>query len=618
MEIETISGSSKEFLVDSKLDHNSTLDVPVLRTDYGQRQRWRSPRWIVQVVDHWHPERYSVRIKMLTLIVLAVVIMVVNDQIYLLVQKESRTRTQAFNDLVSVSEDALEVGAQDIQSALQRITNIVGNLFGTIANMLLSGVIGLAFMQIFWRRMRNKVHTLAEINSAMSCSSHPFGVGSLKSWKSMFWLSAIPALAIANTQIILFASGSIHAQPTSFNHTCGVFTVNLTNANLVGPGAVTSLSNASAAQQQHQQTFNFSNAKAQVQSYVTQVIVLDEPIPPYVDVENLDSYNVTFDAPALRCEDDSGANLTSILPLPDPSQTNASIPIWTTVYNPNSGSASPNLTFTTATRNLASSDDGVIVPDEANQQIVLCTFFNASYFVKVKSGNDGYNAHVEHNETAPLTIGGSSTDGIAYNNFLAIADTFAKTLNGSASFDPVTFDFTPDSPIIVFSFFGEEEPDVPWSLGSNVKLTKAIPKLMDFVVVGLLSNLLNSGTATSSDRSSSSSSQPKNTALLSRVGRECVIDGIAFQYDRSRLILSYCGGILYTSLIALASVLAIKANGAEESMDFSRIVKAVVNNHLLVHKDRLDDNETMLLADDGGFQIKVIETPHDPTRREEV
>ncbi|KLO05590.1 hypothetical protein SCHPADRAFT_946779 [Schizopora paradoxa] len=608
----------EEFLVETKLDRSSTLDLPVHRAVYEQRQQWRSPQWIVRVVEH--PDRYSVRIKMLTLIVLAVLVMVANDQIYVLIERLSRG--QLFKDLVNKSEDILD--PQDIQSVLQKVSNIVGNLFGTIANMLLSGVIGLAFMQIFWRRMRNKVHTLAEINSAMSCSDHPFGVGSLKSWKSMFWLSAIPALGIANTQIILFASGSIHAQQTTFNQTCDVFTVNLTNANLVGPGAVTTLSNA--AQQQPQQTFNFSNAKAQVQSFVTQVIVLDDPISPYIIVDNLESYHVTFNAPALQCEDSSGANLTSLLPLPDPSQTNASIPIWTTVYDPNSGTPSSNLTFTTATRNLVLAPDGTtIVPDESQQQIVQCTFFNATYVVEVKLEDDGYEADVKHNKTvfnAPLTVGGSSTDAIAYNNFLAIADTFAKTLSGSASFNPVSLDFTPDSPIIVFSFFGEEEPDVPWSLGSDDELTEAIPELMDFVVVSLLSNLLNTGTSSNSDRtssdSSSSSSKPKNTALLSKIKTDCTIDGITFQYDRARLLLSYCGGILYTSLIALAGFLAIKSNGAEESMDFSRIVKAVVNHHLLAHKDRLDNDETMLQAHDGGFHVKVIETPKDTVRVEQV
>lgn len=555
---------------------------------------------------------YTIRIKMFTLVTLAALVMVINDRIYTFFEDSSHKGL--FRDIVDGAVFAFS--QDDTQSFLQRTSAIVGNLLATIASMMLTAVLGMAFMQIFWKRMRARVHTIAEINSAMSCNDHPFGIGSLKSWKSMFWLSAIPALGIANTQIILFASGSIHADSTPFLDSCDVLTVNLTNAILVGSGAVTTNLNTNSAQQQ--QAFNFSNAKAQVQGFVTQVIILDSVIPPFMITSDVDSYNVTFDAPALQCEDVSGTNISQVLPLPDPSQPDATIPIWNTNYSvPDTPSS--NISFVTATRNLALASDGVtVVPDESQQQIVQCIFFNATFFVKVQLGDTGYDAFVKHNETvfnAPLTVGNSTADVVAHNNFLAIADTFAKLLNGSAAFDPVASDFTPQSPIIVFSLFGEEEPGVPWSLGSNddpdSELTRALPELMDFVSVSLLSNFLNTGSGTSK---SSSSKTKTNTALLSIVTRDCTLDSISFQYDRTRLYLSYSGGILYTTLVALAGVLAIRVNGAEESMDFSRILKSVVNEHLLEHKERLIDDETTLLADDKGFWVKVLETAHDGHR----
>jgi len=465
---------------------------------------------------------------------------------------------------------------------------------------MLSAVVGMAFIQIFWKRMRSRVHTIAEIDSAMNCAAHPFSPSARKSWTSMFWLSAIPALGFANMQIVLFASGSIQAEQALVADNCTVFTVDLSNSSLVGTGAVTT--NSSSIQQQ--QNFNFTNPKAQVQGFVTQVIMFDEVLPPYIVSIDVDSYNVTFNAPALKCFDFSGViNASDILPLPSSSQ-NATIPIWNTMYSVPTTPAS-NLTFITATRNLALASDGeTVVPDETQQQIVQCVFYNTTYNVTVKLGQSGFDAFVRHNETvfnAPLTVGSPSDDSVASNNFLTIANTFANTLNGTAAFDPVSSDFTPGSPIIVFSLFGEQEAGVPWSLGPDADLSKSMQELMDFVSVSLLSNFLNtgSGTSKSSSSSSSSSKSKQNMPLLSEITAPCQIEVVAFQYDRLRLLLSYGAGIFYSSLCALAGFLAIKANGVEESMDLSRLLKAMVNKHLLDHQERLNDDETLLRAGEG-------------------
>ncbi len=504
---------------------------------------------------------------MFVLLVLGAAFMVAHDRFYVALRKHSLSADLDKDDL-------------------QKAANIVGNVFAYSANFLLSAAIGLVFMQVFWMRMRSKEHTIAEIDAAMSSRTSPFGLGSLRAWRSMFLLTLIPALGVANVQIILLASGSMRVAFATTPSECRMLTVNLTNANLgvVAPdaGGV---------------NLTYQNPEAQVKGYVTQIVMFNDAlIPRILDSDfNVQSYPLRFDAPGLNCTDvTSSVNSSQLLPS---SSLNNPIPVWNTVYH--LGVAGSSLSFTTASRDLKLASDGeTIIPDD-DEQTVQCVFYNVTYDVLVNSTDSEFGdfESVVLNKTlnAPLIVG--STTGLVNGelNFDALADTFGRTLNGTAAYDPNIFDFTPDSPIIVYSPFGEAAAGIPWSL-AEADMTIAIPALMDAVSLSLLSDILNTD---------------PDSKPLSKTRGPCSVQVLAFEYDRTRLLVTYGVGILCTAVCIAVGCYAIRRNGFEESMDFSRILKSVVHPGLYEHKDNLQYDKTLLQADKGEageFGIKIIQS----------
>lgn len=122
----------------------------------------------------------------------------------------------------------------------------------------------------------------------------------------------------------------------------------------------------------------------------------------------------------------------------------------------------------------------------------------------------------------------------------------------------------------------------------------AIAALMDAVNLSLLGDFMN----TASD------SKP-----LSTVRGPCSVLVLAFSYNRARLLLSYGAGLLCTAICIAIGCYAIRANGFEENMDLSRILKSVVHPGLYTHKEDLEYDTTLLQADKGKageFEIKLV------------
>ncbi len=114
----------------------------------------------------------------------------------------------------------------------------------------------------------------------------------------------------------------------------------------------------------------------------------------------------------------------------------------------------------------------------------------------------------------------------------------------------------------------------------GVDRSVAIQNLMDVVSVSLLSNIVNADTSTSP---------------LSRIQGDCSVQVLAFSYDRFRLLLSYGLGLLYTAICIAIGFYAIRVNGFEETLDFSRILKSVVHPGLFEHKDNLQYHQPVCM-----------------------
>ncbi|KLO14740.1 hypothetical protein SCHPADRAFT_939289 [Schizopora paradoxa] len=504
----------------------------------------------------------STRISMVVLLLLSGLLMGLHDFLYVYLRKHSLN-----SDIGFLKDD------------MQDTASHVGNLFAGIANLLLGAAIGMVFVQVFWMRVRSKAHTLAEIDSAMNLRSNPFA---FRAWRSMFLLALIPLLTLSNVHIIVFGSSSMKIDFASVPSECRVLTVNLTNADF---GVV--------SQDTTDSSLTYSNPQASIRGYVTQVIMFNEALEPLVfeSESDIQSYALQFNAPSLKCTDiTSSVNSSQILPSPT---TNGPIPVWNTIYE--LGAVGDPLNFTTASRDLTAASDGINFLPADDEQTVQCVFFNVTYNVIVNETNPGdYETNIV-NKTLnnPLVVGSTAEFVNELLNFDALADTFARTLNGTASYDPNIFDFTPGSPIIVYSLFGAAAPGIPWSL-KDQDMTFAIPDLMDAVSLSLLSDIL---------------STEADFKPVTKIPNPCQIQVLAFDYSRARLLLSYGAGLLYTAICITIGFYAIRVNGCEESMSLSRLMKAMVHPGLYEHKDDLVHDETLLQADKGEageFRIKVI------------
>ncbi len=195
-------------------------------------------------------------------------------------------------------------------------------------------------------------------------------------------------------------------------------TVNLSNANLavVGDG-----SDASGATAQV-----YTLPEAQVRGYVTQVVMFNESLPPKVVGTDVQSYNLSFNAPGLDCTDvTSSVDPSQFLPTSspgDPTSPGDPISVWTTIYE--LGGAGTNLSFITATRDLEGDGDEQTFLPVDNGQTVQCIFYNVTYDITINRTQSGDFTSAVMNRTlnAPLSVGSISTGQVTEElNFDALA-----------------------------------------------------------------------------------------------------------------------------------------------------------------------------------------------------
>jgi len=90
---------------------------------------------------------------------------------------------------------------------------------------------------------------------------------------------------------------------------------------------------------------------------------------------------------------------------------------------------------------------------------------------------------------------------------------------------------------------------------------------------------------------------PDDPEVLENVTTTCTYTFTAYKYTPSRLFAMYGVAIVITVLCAIWGSVAIRRNGVEESMDFSRILRAVLNERMYYVRGALDKN-TIIKADE--------------------
>lgn len=260
------------------------------------------------------------------------------------------------------------------------------------------------------------------------------------------------------------------------------------------------------------------------------------------------SYNVTFNAPAMDCTDITSQFDFTTMDIDPPV-------IWYVGHNIGSGGS----TITVATM------DSYGLRMEAAR----CSVYNATY-----------SAEISHNATSTSIIVRdtvfhqlvSELEADAPDN-LSIHTTAAATaavLDGFGQVDLLRMSYIGQgvgpyaniyfNPYFIFSSLGRPglQSSMTWEWDS---MRDAFPQLMANISISLLSNPINAPTS--------------NYDTL------CTYSTVLYVYDQLHLLLSYGLGILLASLCVAAGFWSIRRNGREETLEFSRLMVAILSPNLL-------------------------------------
>ncbi|KLO12660.1 hypothetical protein SCHPADRAFT_405663 [Schizopora paradoxa] len=465
----------------------------------------------------------------------------------------------------------------------QSVSSILGNAIAYAARTVLSAVIGVAFIQVLWLKLRRSQFSVKELDAVVACKGDPLAFSALPAWYTAFWLAVIALLAALMSVISIVTPGALRVESFqfAFPDECSINTVSLTNSNL-----------ASVVTNSSENSTIFLGAQANLMALTVQVLTggsalqPPNPCPPGSACQ----YNIDFNAPAAVCDPvDSSFNLTEWLPLPD--NDTAPILVW--------NSSSDGLWLAVARKDLATNSSSA----------VNCSMFNATHHALLTHTNTS-SSTVEvyqtdfHNEisaifTSTSGSGSPSTDEYEEMQFDAIITSFVNFLSGDVGYNHVTQEYDPFDDIenlhVAYSpLFSSPAPssDVPWT--SAVDLTTVLPSLMRNISVSLLTDRFSSGGKTSVT--------PLNTT--------CWYSSSAYVYNRPRLLATYGAALGVAAACMLFGIRAIQLNGVEESNAFSRILGAVLNKSLFDDRHELSASSKLTAngSPDGQLVLAQLST----------
>lgn len=450
-----------------------------------------------------------------------------------------------FYHFLNAKPVGFEFGVSRITSFILAYYTSIANLMAIIAKGFIVAILGIVFAQIFWMQTRRKHYSVQQISNSLACKDSP--LGSLKTVQSTFLFSAITFLGLSLIVITIFAPGAVKIRDKKISRPCDVSSVDLSDANIAvfdGTG---------------QSGLNYRNPIAQVKSFVGRVLLSGEPLPPLVQFDEFGgstNYNLTFSAPSLNC-----TNITSSFNfedgLPDPNAGNETIVVWNATRTITNGS----LVFTVATRELVPNGDDDDVTPGGSAEAVSCVPYESTYAVQVVTGfDDGSRPFVNVESVTPmvpLSPASAASNDAAEVQHYAIVDSLTSLLSGAALYDPNSFDFTNESPIVAYSPMGAALADSPWFWVES--MLTALPFLMENVSVSILSDILSE----------------TNFPTLKSTSTTCEDENVFYIYQPLRLFLPYGIGLLVGALGIVLGFYAISVNGREESLEFGHIFQFV-------------------------------------------
>ncbi|KLO06874.1 hypothetical protein SCHPADRAFT_675429 [Schizopora paradoxa] len=433
----------------------------------------------------------------------------------------------------------------------QRVVSSAGLALAYIAQMLFVTAIAIASSQIFWRNLRSRGHSISQIDALMKTRLNPFTFSAFPAAKASIAIPLLALLGVAMSLLSIFAPGAISV---SFDYTrSGACTVQ-------SLGNLTSLLTDSDA--------------SDYTTPIGTVLSTGTFIPPLNPCDGSDgmqcSYDLQFVGPGYSCEDVTASSDFAAFASwsPDPDGFN-----MTNVYN---ASIVPETSDLTIQLSVQTWD-----MKRSLFQAVNCTAVSRSYSVTVTHNSTSRIDVFESPILAPIlsqpgvdltqTPGNgniSFAQDYVVSGMTILVGSIGTKLQGIAS----TLDIEANQP----SFMGSL-PLYIGGLGSFLvdgnftwreNMTIALEEYAQNLTLSLLSDQI------------FPFNNPGETSLLRNDTTECTYTFTAWKYTPWRLFVTYGIAALVTLLCVVGGISAIRANGVDESMDFSRFLRAVLNERL--------------------------------------
>ncbi|THG93836.1 hypothetical protein EW026_g7512 [Hermanssonia centrifuga] len=112
----------------------------------------------------------------------------------------------------------------------QSFVNTIANATATVGKMCLTSVVGIAFIQIFWWRMRATGYTLDQVDTVASFKQNPADPTTWSAWYRTTLLSVVAICALLMEVITIATPGSLVVSSTTVDQTCNIPVVDASRA----------------------------------------------------------------------------------------------------------------------------------------------------------------------------------------------------------------------------------------------------------------------------------------------------------------------------------------------------------------------------------------------------
>ena len=452
----------------------------------------------------------------------------------------------------------------------QSLVNFFSNLITKAAVACFSTAIGTAFIQLFWWKMSLQPYTIRNIDGLMDFKAQPLNPFS---WKSAITFRILLVVAVCITVLQIGSAllpGSLTVDFAYFPSPCSVATVDLKHADLANADDIDPNTG--------ERSYYIANGRAS--AHVAQVLVAGRTFPP-ASTCGVCQYNVTFTAPAVRCNNITQEQIdiidNKLSVFPDSNHT--------TVWNAYMGETDVVYVMS---RNLLTDSQERLLPSEALPVVALaCTGWNATYNVMIDQDATTRmitNVNIENQITCGTLCQSSDTTG---QQLLGLWDAFFRQLNGTIVYSTTKNEFTLDVSLAAWSAVGRgSSTGIAWQWAGD--LQQLIPEIMQNVSLSLLAGDLND------DEHSTTSPIPTT----------CMAKGLQFRYDADRLRGVYGAALGIVAVCIGCGFMAYKTNKRSETMNFSRILAAYPERTIVSEAMTL---ETKVQAGQDGRLIPVAQ-----------